>query len=154
MRQNHFKVEAVKIARPYTLTVTFGDGETMTVDMEPVIERIPAFSALTEKRLFQKVHVSEWGNGVSWIDDEIDIAGDNLRAEAVEQAGGISHERIWEWMHRNGLTLDGAAEALGISRRMVAYYRNGEKPIPRHIWLACLGWELFKNNNEQLKKAA
>jgi transcriptional regulator with XRE-family HTH domain len=60
----------------------------------------------------------------------------------VEQSGGISHERIWEWMHRNGLNLETAAKALGISRRMLSYYRSGQKPIPRHIWLACLGWEV------------
>jgi hypothetical protein len=80
--------------------------------------------------------------------------GDNLRAEGVEQAGGISHERIWEWMYRNSLTLDTASEALGISRRMLAYYRNGEKPIPKHIWLACLGWEHNKGAHIGLMKQA
>jgi hypothetical protein len=44
-------------------------------------------------------------------------------------------------MDRNKLTLDAAAKALGMSRRMLAYYRNGEKPIPKYVWLACLGWE-------------
>lgn len=86
--------------------------------------------------------------------DEIDLAADNLRAEAVEQSGDISHERIWNWMHRNNLTLDTAASALGISRRMLAYYRNGEKHIPKHIWFACLGWEHFGNGQSVLKLAA
>jgi predicted transcriptional regulator len=36
-----------------------------------------------------------------------------------------------EWMHRNGLSLTTAAEALGLSRRMVSYYRTAQKPIPR-----------------------
>lgn len=57
-------------------------------------------------------------------------------------------------MYRNGLTLDSASRALGISRRMLAYYRNGEKPIPKHIWLACLGWEKFKNEDEELMRHA
>jgi hypothetical protein len=58
-------------------------------------------------------------------------------------------------MHRNKLTFDAAAEALGISRRMLAYYRNGEKPIPKHIWLACLGWEYCGEIQDgSLKKAA
>ena len=47
-------------------------------------------------------------------------------------------------MTRNGLSLSGAAEALGISRRMVSYYRTAHKPIPRQTWLACLGWEVVK----------
>ena len=47
-------------------------------------------------------------------------------------------------MTRNGLSLSRAAEALGISRRMVSYYRTAHKPIPRQTWLACLGWEAVK----------
>ncbi len=53
-----------------------------------------------------------------WIEDELDLGADNLRHLAVEQAGGIGHERIWVWLHDTGLTLEQAAEALGISRRM------------------------------------
>ena len=34
-----------------------------------------------------------------------------------------------------------AAEALGLSRRMVAYYWNDEKPVPRPVLLACKDWE-------------
>lgn len=44
-------------------------------------------------------------------------------------------------MHRNGLSLTTAAQALGLSRRMVSYYRTAQKAIPRQTWLACLGWE-------------
>ena len=83
---------------------------------------------------------------------EVDPRADNLRNLAVEQAGGIGHERIWNWLHETGLTLERAAEALGISRRMLIYYRDGEKPIPRSIWLACLGWEAVRPKNRGLPK--
>jgi hypothetical protein len=33
-------------------------------------------------------------------------------------------------------TLDAAATALGLSRRMIAYYEAGKKPIPRVVALA------------------
>lgn len=140
-KQEHFRIATVKAIKPYQLSITFGDGVTMTVDLAAIIDRIPPLAPLKDSELFAKASVGEWGGTVDWIPGELDMAGDNLRAEAVEQSGGISHERIWEWMHRNGLTLDTAAEALGISRRMLAYYRSGQKPIPRHIWLACVGWE-------------
>jgi predicted transcriptional regulator len=42
------------------------------------------------------------------------------------------------------LSLNKAAEALGISRRMVAYYSNGEKAVPKAILLACRGWEAIQ----------
>ncbi|WP_298437364.1 DUF2442 domain-containing protein [Geobacter sp.] len=140
-KREHFRIEAVEVLAPYRLLLTFGDGAAMTVDLAAIIDRIPALAPLKEPELFAKARVGEWGLTVEWVAGELDLAGDNLRAEAVEQMGGISHERIWEWMHRNGLTLDSAAEALEISRRMLAYYRSGQKPIPRHIWLACVGWE-------------
>ena len=54
------------------------------------------------------------------------------------------------WMHRNQLSLSGAAEALGISRRMVSYYRTAAKAIPRSIWLACLGWEVTRPKERML----
>ena len=33
-----------------------------------------------------------------------------------------------------------AADAIGISRRMLNYYLAGSRPIPKTVWLACLGW--------------
>jgi hypothetical protein len=45
-------------------------------------------------------------------------------------------------MARHKLMLEAAAEALGVSRRMLAYYRSGAKPVPRTVALAMLGWEV------------
>jgi predicted transcriptional regulator len=47
-----------------------------------------------------------------------------------------------DWRLRHALSLSKAAEALSISRRMVAYYSNGEKRAPKPILLACRGWEV------------
>lgn len=149
MKSLKFKIETVKVIAPHKLSVTFGDKATMDINLAGIIDQFPILSPLKDSTIFAQAHVNEFGSSIAWT-DEIDLAGDNLRAEAVEQAGDISHERIWNWMHRNKLTLDTAAEALGISRRMVAYYRNAEKPIPKHIWLACLGWEHYGKQ----KKAA
>lgn len=148
-----FTIKKVVAAEPCHLTVTFGDEITLNIDLRGVISKYPALQPLKEPSLFRNAHIGEFGRSIAW-NDEIDLAGDNLRAEAVEQNGGISHERIWNWMHRNNLTLDTASQALGISRRMLAYYRNGEKPIPKHIWLACLGWEHCGNGTDSLKEAA
>lgn len=42
-----------------------------------------------------------------------------------------------DWRARNGLSWTGAAEALGMSRRMIAYYENGDRDIPLTVELAC-----------------
>ncbi len=44
-------------------------------------------------------------------------------------------------MHDCGLTQQQAADAVGISRRMLSYYLSGSKPIPETVWLACKGWQ-------------
>lgn len=153
MTNSHFRIKFVEVNELYHLSITFKDGKTFDVDLERIIKDYPALTPLMDKALFSQVRVDEQGTTLTW-NDEIDLAADNLRAEAVEQSGDISHERIWNWMHRNNLTLDTAASALGISRRMVAYYRNGERPIPKHIWLACLGWEHFGDGQSDYKLAA
>ena len=40
------------------------------------------------------------------------------------------------WRSRMGLTLNAAADALGLSRRMVAYYDSDTYPVPKTVWLA------------------
>jgi hypothetical protein len=33
---------------------------------------------------------------------------------------------------------------LGLSRRMVSYYRTAQRPIPKTVWLACLGCDYLR----------
>lgn len=76
------------------------------------------------------------------------MSKDHFTLTAVQARPG--HERIWTWLHDTGLTLEQAAQALGISRRMLIYYLDGEKPIPRTVWLACLGWEAVRPQGQEL----
>jgi hypothetical protein len=46
-------------------------------------------------------------------------------------------EDLKAWRERNNLTQQDAAEALGISRRTLAYYEQGESNIPRPVEYAC-----------------
>ena len=75
------------------------------------------------------------------------------RLRTTWSTGEVSHQMFDTWMHRNGLSLNTAADALGISRRMVSYYRTAHKAIPRAIWLACLGWEATRPRSKTLPRA-
>jgi hypothetical protein len=144
MSKDHFVLTAVLALPDYCLRLTYADGQTFDVDLTERIKTTNFLTSLNDPALFAQAKVGFAGRSVDWIEDELDLGSDNLRHLGVEQAGEIGHERIWSWLHDTGLTLEQAAEALGISRRMLIYYRDGEKPIPRAVWLACLGWEAVR----------
>lgn len=136
------QLQSVEALAPYRLRTVWSTGETLEIDVEERLRRHKRLAPVLDPEVFSRVHVSEWGNSIEWFDEE--FGADNVYAWAREQAGEVSHEMFDEWMTRNGLSLSGAAEALGISRRMVSYYRTAHKLIPRQTWLACLGWEAVK----------
>lgn len=138
----HFTLTAVRPLPPSSLELSYADGAKLRVDIKPIVTGHRTLRRLSDPTVFATARLGEWGASVAWAeDDALDLAADNLRARAIEQAGGYSHELIWNWMARHHLTLDAAAQALGLSRRMLAYYRSGERPVPRTVALACLGWE-------------
>ena len=142
MSAPQFTITALRVLPHCSLELTFADGATLGVDLRPIIRKHRTLARLKDAGVFAQARIGEWGGSVVWVqDDDLELAADNLRARAIEQAGGYSHETILNWMARNRLTLDNAAQELGLSRRMLAYYRSGEKPVPRTVGLACLGWE-------------
>jgi predicted DNA-binding transcriptional regulator AlpA len=155
MRPKQFTLVSVKTTPAAALLLRYADGEQFEVNLVDTIQRIPSLERLKDPEVFRAAQVGEHGASVIWAnDDDLELAADNLRARAVEQAGGVSHEFIWRWMSRHNLTLDTAADALGLSRRMLAYYRSGAKPVPRTVALACLGWEDVIKNKGRFALAA
>ena len=148
----HHTITALSVCPPVGLAVTFGDGASFSVDLGPLIQAYPTLKPLQDATVFSQAHRDARGGYVIWIDDELELAADNLRNLAVEQAGGIGHERLWGWIDKHSLTQDRAALALGISRRMLNYYLSGAKAIPKTIWLACLGWETTQSKPRKSKQ--
>lgn len=144
------KLLAVEAMAPYRLLTTWSTAEVLTVDVGDILRKTPALAPILDPEVFARAHLAEWGGGIEWFDTE--LGADNVYAWAKEQAGDVSHEMFNDWMRRNGLSLTTAAEALGISRRMVSYYRTAHKPIPRTVWLACLGWEATRPQNQALPR--
>jgi hypothetical protein len=128
---------------PMTLHLHWDKGDENLVNVSGVIETFHVYEPLRRSpELFGKARVGEHGTDVFWTDD-IDISADTLWRLAQEQAGiTLSPEAFKEWRKRHAYTLDAAAAALGISRRMVAYYEQGKKPIPRVVALATRALEL------------
>lgn len=148
MNQPQFVITHVSSMQPGRLAIQFADGWAGEVDLSGVIEKHPTLQRLKQPEVVSNVTVDEWSRGVMFAgDDDLTLASDNLRALAIEQAGEFSHQQLIGWMHHHDLSLQTAAQALGISRRMLAYYRSGERPIPRTVGLAMLGWEALESGH-------
>lgn len=86
------------------------------------------------------VAIGEWGHSLVWSDGS-EIGADSLWLDTLDALGRGDARRFLEWRLANGLSLAKAAEALGLARRTVAYYSNGDRPVPKTVLLACKGWD-------------
>jgi hypothetical protein len=125
---------------PLTLHIRWDHGEESSIDVSGLVETFRVFEPLrSSPELFGKVRAGDRGTDVCWT-DEIDIAADTLWRLAQEQSGAtMSADAFKTWRKGKAYTLDAAAAALGLSRRMVAYYERGAKPVPRVVALATRG---------------
>jgi hypothetical protein len=89
------------------------------------------------------VELGDWGHSLVWPDGS-ETGADSLWLETLEAIGRGDARRFLEWRLANGLSLTKAAEALGLARRTVAYYSNGDRPVPKTVLLACKGWDATK----------
>src|SRR6266850_3338090 len=124
----------------YTLQLKWQNGRRLPVDLAEPVHRLRGLRPLRDPAFFARAQVGESGHSVVWPGD-LDIGAARLWELALEQNGHADAAEFIRWRWRHGLSLSAAAEALGISRRQVAYYASGEEPVPRHILLACKGWE-------------
>ena len=131
-------IRAAKANAQGTLEITWATGEKSTVDVSRLIKRFKLYAPLRNVALFGRAKADPWGHAVNWPGD-IDMSADQLYELSREQAGQWGPERFAAWMARHGLSLNSAADSLGLSRRMIAHYRTGSRPIPRVVALACEG---------------
>lgn len=129
-------ITSARIVAPLTVEIVWSTGETLTADLSGCLR--PPFDALLAPDVFARMAVDDWGHGLDWPGG-LDLGADTLYTLCREQAGLTTPGAFDAWMHRNGLSLATAAEALGMTRRMIAHYRTGSKPIPKVVGLALRG---------------
>jgi Protein of unknown function (DUF2442) len=98
-----------------TIIAGWDDGFTATVDLSEIIIKRKNLAPIHNPAEFAKAALSADGWSVEWP--------------------------FRGWMDRHGLTLDRAADALGLSRRTIAYYLSGEQPVPKTVMLATEGYD-------------
>ena len=134
------KITSVAVLGDKRLEIVWDDGLVAPVDLAEMIEGHKALAPLKKRAEFARVAVSNDAWSLEWPCG-IDFGAEQLRRWADEQAGEIMRVADFRaWMDEHGLTQEAAAQALGLSRRMIAYYLSGEKVIPKTVMLATEGW--------------
>lgn len=122
------------------LIVTWDDGRRGEIDLAPIIAAYPRLAPLADPDAFAVASDDGWS--VEWPKAGIDLGAAQLRRWADEQAGEAMPRLAFRaWMERHDFTLERAGEALGLSRRTIAYYLSGEQPIPKTVMLATEGYD-------------
>lgn len=133
-------ITGVRATGPSALHLSWSDEMEADLDLGAILKD-RAFAALRDPDEFAKVEVGDWGHSLSWPSGA-ELGADMLWLETLSSTGHSDVRAFLEWRGRHALSLSKAADALGVSRRMVAYYSNGEKKVPKPILLACRGWEV------------
>jgi hypothetical protein len=126
------RIESAAVAEGRKVAVVWRTGHQQTIDVWPALVSRRVFIRLrTDDLLFGTVRVNEDGNALVWDD------GAELSAVWLERLApsAIENQEFRDAMADLGLSLDGMAARLGMSRRLVADYRK-DKPIPEVVGLA------------------
>jgi hypothetical protein len=135
------RVASVKYEGDYSLRIRWVNGRAMSVNLQDPVSRLKGMRALRDKAVFAQADKGEGGHSIIWP-GEIDMGADRLWEMSLEQNGRTDTVEFLRWRWRHGLSLSQAAEALDLSRRQVAYYASGGRPVPRYVLLALKGWEV------------
>jgi Protein of unknown function (DUF2442) len=138
------RLQAVQALARHQLKLTFVDGSIYTVSLAQSIDSLPGLAPLKNKKSFNQATLID-GEGwtVEWPAHDIQIGADTLWLDAQAQNAVDENTRIFaNWRATHHLSLKQAAIALGMTPRTMSAYGTGARPVPRHVALACKGWEV------------
>lgn len=137
MREKLPRITGAKALENMRVAVCFEDGWSADVDLAGFVSGFKSLKPLTQKELFARVAVEEWGSGLTWDDEgPLSIAATTVYRLASEQSGDPA--RCFDaWMMQHGFSATKAADVLGMSRRNIINYRTATRAIPKVVQLAC-----------------
>lgn len=139
------RISDIKYAGDFKLRIRWMNRRTMSVDLRELVHRLKGLAGLRNQATFARARKGEGGHSVTWS-GHLDVGADRLWEMSLEQNGHEDAAEFIRWRWKHGLSLNSAAEALGLSRRQIAYYVSGERPVPRTVLLACKGWEIERGS--------
>jgi len=140
------RLRAVQALCGAALALTFTNGQQFKLDMRDSLKCYPGLKPLSDAEAFSGAVLGDAGWTVEWPELDIQIGADTLFLDALAQAAPDENTRLFiRWRLRHRMTLEQAAEALGVSSRSISRYSSGREPVPRTLALACLGWETLEH---------
>jgi hypothetical protein len=113
-------------------------GRSDVVNLSPLIDTHKFYAPLRKNaELFSTVRAIDDGFAIAWGDGSIDMSAASVERLAEEAMTGAD---FYEFLKRNALSHQGAAAALGRSKRQIEHYLQYEV-LPRMVVLACIGYE-------------
>lgn len=137
-------IKSTRALKPHRVEVIWSTGRIDKVDVSAVLKAHASLAPALKNARFAKVAPGEWGHSLSWGGPEgreIEIGADAVWRMAREQSAQAESVDFTAWRAAHGLSLTEAAHRLGLSRRAVAYYESGAKPVPRVVALALKGFD-------------
>jgi hypothetical protein len=123
------------------LHVTWQDGSRTRHDLSPLASGQAWAAALRDPASFRTVQIQDNGWQIVWpgTDAALSAAGlwDDTHIPAPT-ATWMSAADLTAWLREMHLSFAQAAEALGVSKRMLKYYAAGTHAVPKTVWLAAM----------------
>jgi hypothetical protein len=143
-------MRSVRVLGLYRVDIVWRDGRRAAVDLAPQILRYALYRPLRENpAAFERAAIVDDGVALAWPGQgspgqgipgqEIDMSADAIAA--LDRTQSMTGPEFRERLRRLGLSFDAAAATFDISRRQIAYFSAGVKPVPRHVVLALRGFE-------------
>jgi DNA-binding XRE family transcriptional regulator len=134
VRERIPKIAAARIKRPLQLDVKWMDGAADSLDLAKLLGAARVKRLLGDRTL-PSVEVENWGSSLRFSDgSEIGSLAVWLATLAARGQGDV--REFIEWRLRDNLSLEKAADLLGLSRRTIANYCDGRHAVPKTVSLA------------------
>jgi len=111
-----------------TLTIDWMDGGHDFIDFAGLIASDSLFAPLTDRVLFAKVEVIDWGAAVSW-GDSMELSGSTL-ARMAEAQRPMAAPDLVAFQKAKGISNRELANLIERSLSIVKDYKAGRQPIP------------------------
>lgn len=135
------RIVELTTADGFQLRIAWQDGSHTHHDLSALVRSQPWAAALRDPAMFRTAQLQDDGWQVLWPGTEIALSAHGLWDDAhppPAAAQYMSAAEFTAWLHKCGWSFAQAAEALGISKRMLKYYAAGTHDIPKTVWLACM----------------